>query len=69
MKIISANRIAPDGTPRFVASHLGLFCLPVSKRTKGLYGLNIWSNFNELELLLIGYSSGVDINKLLMHCS
>ena len=29
MKIMSANRIAPDGTPRF-ASHLGLFCLPMS---------------------------------------
>ena len=24
-----ANRIAPDGTPRFAASHLGLFCLPM----------------------------------------
>ena len=22
------NRIAPDGTPRFAASHLDLFCLP-----------------------------------------
>ena len=30
MKIMSANRIAPDGTPRFAASHLGLFCLPMS---------------------------------------
>ena len=40
MKFISANRIAPDGTPRFAASHLGLFCLPMSiKRTPGLYGL------------------------------
>ena len=27
MKIMSANRIAPDGT---TASHLGLFCLPMS---------------------------------------
>ena len=24
MKIMSANRITPDGTPRFAASHLGL---------------------------------------------
>ena len=32
MKIMSANRIAPDGTPRFAASHLGLFCLPVSHK-------------------------------------
>ena len=29
MKFMSANRIAPDGTPRFAASHLGLFCLPM----------------------------------------
>ena len=32
MKIILANRIAPDGTPRFVASHLGLFYLPMSHK-------------------------------------
>ena len=32
MKIIYANRIAPDGTPRFAASHLGLFCLPMSHK-------------------------------------
>ena len=32
MKIMSANRIAPDGTPRFAASHLGLFCLPMSHK-------------------------------------
>ena len=29
MKIISGNRKAPDGTPRFAASHLGLLCLPI----------------------------------------
>ena len=29
MKNMSANRIAPDGTPRF---HLGLFCLPMSHK-------------------------------------
>ena len=40
MKNKVANRIAPDGTPHFAASHLGLFCLPMShKRTPGLYGL------------------------------
>ena len=32
MKIMKANRIAQDGTPRFAASNLGLFCLPVSHR-------------------------------------
>ena len=32
MKIKIANRKAPDGTPRFAASHLGLFCLPTSHK-------------------------------------
>ena len=31
-KFMSANRIAPDGTLRFAASHLGLFCLPMSNK-------------------------------------
>ena len=26
------NRIAPDGTTRSAASHLGLFCLPMSHK-------------------------------------
>ena len=30
MKFLQVNRIVPDGTPRFAASHLGLFCLPMS---------------------------------------
>ena len=32
MKIVLASRIAPDGTPRFAASHLGLFCLLMSHK-------------------------------------
>ena len=32
MKFMKANRIAPDGKPRFAASHLGLFCLPMSHK-------------------------------------
>ena len=32
MKFLYANRIAPDGTPRSAASHLGLFCLPMSHK-------------------------------------
>ena len=41
MKFLCANRIAPDGTQRSAASHLGLFCLPVShKRDTGLYELS-----------------------------
>ena len=27
-----ANRIAPDGTPHSAASHLGLYCLPMSHK-------------------------------------
>ena len=30
MKFLCANRIAPDGMPHSAASHLGLFCLPMS---------------------------------------
>ena len=41
MKIISANRIAPDGTPHFAASHLGLFCLPMSHKKDKKF---IWVN-------------------------
>ena len=29
MKFLLAKRIAPDGTPRFAASHLGLHYLPM----------------------------------------
>ena len=32
MKIIKANRIAPDGKPRFAASHLGPLCLSMSHK-------------------------------------
>ena len=32
MKIMQANRIAPDRTPRFAASHLGLFCFHISHK-------------------------------------
>ena len=32
MKFLCANSIAPDGTPRSAASHLGLFCLPMSHK-------------------------------------
>ena len=31
-KFLYANRIAPDGTPRSAASHLGLYCLPMSHK-------------------------------------
>ena len=41
MKIMSANRIAPDGTPRFAASHQGLLCLPMSHKKDARF---IWIN-------------------------
>ena len=31
MKFLYANRIAPDETPHFAASHLVLYCLSMSK--------------------------------------
>ena len=34
MKFLCAHRIAPDGMPCSAASHLGLFCLPMS-HTRG----------------------------------
>ena len=44
MKFLLANRIAPDGTTRFAASHLGLFCLPMShKKDARLIRVNICS--------------------------
>ena len=32
MKLLEANIIAPDGTPRSAASHLGLYHLPMSHK-------------------------------------
>ena len=32
MKFLCANRIAPDGMPQNAASHLGLYCLPMSHK-------------------------------------
>ena len=42
MKIMSANRKVPDGTPLFAASHLGLFCLPLSHKKDARL---IWVNY------------------------
>ena len=35
--------MAPDGTPRFAASHLGLFCLPMSHKKDARL---LWVNQN-----------------------
>ena len=51
MKIISANRIAHYGTPRFAASHLGLFCLPMShKKDTRLICVNVMNAFVGFDL-------------------
>ena len=43
MKIMIVNRIAPDGTPHCAASHLWLFCLPMShKKNARLMWVNIF---------------------------
>ena len=42
MKFVSANRIAPDGTPRIAVSHLGLFCLHMSHKKAARL---IWVNY------------------------
>ena len=47
MKFMSANRIAPDRTSRFAASHLGLFSLPMSYKKDAML---IWVNTVELML-------------------
>ena len=52
MKFMSANRKAPDGTPRFAASHLGLFCLPMSLK---LDARLIWVRHTNLCLVFVNY--------------
>ena len=52
MKFKKANRIAPDGKPHFAASHLGLFCLPMSHKKDARL---IWVN-------------EVNINNLFVFC-
>ena len=42
------KQIAPDGTLRFAASHLGLFCLPMSNKKDARL---IWVNLNSFCLL------------------
>ena len=47
MKVLLANRMAPDGTPRSAASHLGLCCLPMShKRDAMLKYVNVSETYH-----------------------
>ena len=45
IKFLLASRIAPDGTPRVAASHLRLFCLPMSHTKDARF---IWVNNSRL---------------------
>ena len=46
MKIMQANRIALDGTPRFAVSHPRLFCLLMSnKKDARLIGFKFFHQF------------------------
>ena len=48
MKTMSANKMVPDGSPRFGASHVVILCLPMSyKMDAGL----IWVNVLILKLI------------------
>ena len=49
-KLSKANPIAPDGMPRFAASHLGLFCLPMSHKK---HARLIWVNANVIKGYLV----------------
>ena len=60
MKFVQANRIAPDGTPRFAASNLGLICLlmPHKKDARLIWvkaALIILSAFSSLGNMLLSY--------------
>ena len=60
---MSANRIAPDGTPRFAASHLGLFCFLMSHK-KDVRRIWVKSDCSYLVKRLFAC-----INHLLLHFS
>ena len=55
MKIELANRIAPDGTPRFAASHLVLFSLPMSYKMDDrlIWVKFTWCVFNKVILYTV----------------
>ena len=71
MKSLFANRIAPDGTPQSVASHLGLYCLPMShKKDARLTVYNITPIDNSIQQMsrLVGkptmwFPNGSDTNE------
>ena len=63
-----ANRIAPDGTPHFASSHLGLFCLPMSHKKDARL---IWVNISEASKpILKSFVGGIIVRKgcIMFHC-
>ena len=64
MKFLLANRLAPDGTPHFATSHLGLFCFPMSHKkdarliwvNKGIDVTSLYFAGSFLYVVLLGIS-------------
>ena len=59
MKFLCANRIAPDVTPRFAASHLGLYCLPMSHKKDDRLTWEFFGTSNALETIVSVYNCNV----------
>ena len=63
--ILCANRIAPDGTPRFAASHPGLFCLPMTHkrdaRLKKMIAISIHFSLSNIHVNLNKRNQTVNI--------
>ena len=53
MKIMTSNRIAPDGMPNFAGPHLGLFCLPMSHKKDARL---IWVNSEPQHFMIFYFS-------------
>ena len=46
-----AQRLAPDGTPRPAASHLGLFYLPMSLKSNARLNASGWMACSDISLI------------------
>ena len=67
MKIIIANRIAQDATPRFAAAHLVLFFLPMShKKDARLIWFNSTSHYTNMPMQYVAIFEGCKNDIFLM---
>ena len=62
MKVLQANRISPDGMPRSAASHVGLFCLPMSHKRdarllKIIVALNVFVVLKFMDRISMNFKS------------